>query len=207
MYDNNPLNNFLSLIDEGSRLEEDNLRSAKCLERAGTVKSLLTGLEFDGATDWNRKASQENLRKGWVENVAAKPEFQSRRINELWDLPKSCEIEKDMSIRQVMAWANKLLKPSGLGIKADPARYSLKPRFDILGLIRRKNQRGRYYKDRGNVLQQEPADDGHTFDEQAGEMRRMCDLGKDLDFIDVAFEDSETDCPGSSSASSGSSGR
>ena len=112
-----------------------------------------------------------------------------------------------MSIRQVMGWANKLLKAFGLEIKADHTRYSLKTRFDIMGLIRRKNRRGRYYKDRGNVLQQEPADDEHTFDEQAGEMRRVQDVGKDLDLIDVEFEDSETDCPASSSASSGSSGR
>jgi hypothetical protein len=209
MYDNNPLNNFLSLIDERNHLKEDNLRSAKFLERAGTVKSLLAGLGFDGAMGWNRKVSRDDLQKGWVENVAEKPEFQSKRINELWDLPKSSKIDKDMSIRQVMGWANKLLKDFGLEIKADHARYSLKPRFDIMGLIRRKNQRGRYYKDRGNVLQQEPADDKHAFDEQAGEMRRVCDLGKDLDLIDVEFEDSDTDCPASSSASasSGSSGR
>ena len=59
------------------------------------------------------------------------------------------------------------------------------------------------------MLQREPADDEHAFGEQAGKMRRVCDLGKDLDLIDVEFEDSDTDCPASSSASasSGNSGR
>jgi hypothetical protein len=193
MYDNNPLNNFLCLIDERNHVKEDNLRSAKFLEQAGTVKKLLKALGFDGAMDWRKKISRETFLKRWAENVVEVPEFQSKRINELWNLAKSRRIEKDMSMRQIMPWVNNLLKPFGLQLKADHMRYSLTTRFEVMGLIRRKNSRGRYFKDQGNLLKQKPADDEHAFDEQFGEMRWVCDLGKDLDEIDVEFETGSTD--------------
>jgi hypothetical protein len=201
MYDNNPLNKFLCLIDERNHCTEDNLRSAKFLEQVATSNKLLKALGFDGAMDWKKRISRETFRKHWVENVVATPEFQSKRINELWNLAKSRRVEKDMSIRQIMPWINNLLKPFGLQLKAEHARYSLAPRFDMMGLIRRKNSKGRYFKDQRNLMKQLPADSEHAFDEESGEMRWIYDLGKDLDAIDIEME-SETECPESPNGSS-----
>jgi hypothetical protein len=201
MYDNNPLNNFLCLIDERNHCKEDNLRSAKFLEQVATIHKLLKALGFDGAMDWKKRISRETFRECWIENVVATPEFQSKRINELWNLAKSRRVEKDMSIRQIMPWVNNLLKPFGLQLKAEHARYSLVPRFDMMGLIRRKNSKGRYFKDQRNLMKQLPADSEHAFDEESGEMRWIYDLGKDLDAIDIEME-SETEIPESPNGSS-----
>jgi hypothetical protein len=50
LYDNNPLDNFVGLVDIRNHQKEDNLRSAKFVERVAVVKKLIEGLGFEGVT-------------------------------------------------------------------------------------------------------------------------------------------------------------
>jgi hypothetical protein len=51
IYDDNPLDHFVGLIDIKNHKKENNLRSAKFIERVSTVDRLLRGLGFDNAVD------------------------------------------------------------------------------------------------------------------------------------------------------------
>ena len=52
-----------------------------------------------------------------------------------------------MTPQQILMWANSLLKPFSLQIKAGPTVYRLELQNDLLNLINRKNAEGRLYKD------------------------------------------------------------
>jgi hypothetical protein len=154
LYDNNPLDNFLSLIDIRNHDRRDNLRSAKHVERTEMVKKLLNGLGFASAVDKNR-IDRDTFVDGFVKNVAESSEFQNRkRINELFNLNKNRGIDKDMTPQRILLWANALLKPYGLNIKADHAKYKLEDRLDLQALIKRKNEKGRFFVDGENLLGQ-----------------------------------------------------
>jgi hypothetical protein len=73
-----------------------------------------------------------------------------------------------MNPRQILLWANILLKPFGLVIRADHAKYCLKERFDIQGLIKRKNSVGKFYIDGNNLLKQELPSPDLFIDETTG---------------------------------------
>ena len=62
-----------------------------------------------------------------------------------------------------------LIKPFGLKVDSDHGKYKLKERFDILGLTRRKNERGRFYEDAENLLGQVSKDGDPFIDEATGE--------------------------------------
>ena len=88
MYGNNPLNHFLSLIDMRNHHKEDNLKSAKFIERAQTLDALLWGLGFSSAVD------RDTIDKAtFVENgstyIVGKPEFQSKRLKDIFNLTKN----------------------------------------------------------------------------------------------------------------------
>ena len=70
-----------------------------------------------------------------------------------------------------MYWANLLLKPFGLVIRSIGKSYQLKQRFDIAGLILRKNDRGKFYTDGENLLGQVLTED-LFIDEETGEVKR-----------------------------------
>ena len=98
-------------------------------------------------------------------------EFQSKRLNELWGLSKSRRIDAEMNPRQILAWVNMLIKPFGLKVKSDHGKYRLEERFDIMGLIRRKNERGKYYVDGEGLLGQVLRSNDLFMDEETGEVR------------------------------------
>jgi hypothetical protein len=54
MFDNNPLDHFIALVDINNHQKEDNLRSAKMIEKVDTVKNLLHGLGFMNEMDRGR---------------------------------------------------------------------------------------------------------------------------------------------------------
>ena len=112
--------------------------------------------------------------------------FESKRLNELWNMTRTRRIDKDMSIRQVMFWINGLLKPFALVLKADHGKYFLGELFDIRGLIKRKNDRGTYFKDGNNLLDQLRGNPDLYIDVETGEIR---DKKKCYDDIVVEFED------------------
>ena len=96
-----------------------------------------------------------------------------------------------MTPRQVLPWVNLLMKPFGLVIKGDHNRYRLAERFDILGLIKRKNERGRYFVDGDNLLEQVKDDDDLFIDEETGEVRSRTMLIIDTSLLDVGVFDCE----------------
>ena len=59
-----------------------------------------------------------------------------------------------MTPQQILMWANSLLKPFSLQIKAGPKVYRLELQNDLLNLINRKNEEGRLYKDSRGLLKQ-----------------------------------------------------
>ena len=188
LHDNNPLKSYVSLIDIRNHEKEDNLRSAKFIERSETVMKLLRGLGFSSAADWCRKIDRAVLVKNWQDNIIGSCVFESKRLNELWNMTKTRRIDKDMSIRQVMFWINTLLKPFALVLKADHGKYFLGELCDIKGLIRRKNDRGTDFKDGENLLDQLRGNPDLYVDVETGEIRHK---KKRHDEIEVEFEDEE----------------
>lgn len=196
MYDSNPLNYFLGLVDIRNHKKEDNLRSAKFVEMVETVQKLITGLGFQSCVD-DSKVNRDTFVENWTSQIVNDPAFKRKRINELWNLPKSKQITEEMVPRQILLWANVLLKPFGLVFRAAPHGYKLKQRFDIQALVFRKNNRGKFYIDGENLLGQTLTDD-LFIDEATGEVKRvpraMLDpafaagldkLDAGLDFLDV----------------------
>ena len=167
IYDNNPLDNFLGLIDVKNHKKEDNLRSAKFLERVSTVDKLLRGLGFGNAVD-REKIRRDAFLENWTANIVGDETFKSKRICEIFNLAKSRKINEEMNPRQILLWANVLLKPFGLVLKADHAKYCLKEVFDIQGLIKRKNSVGKFYIDGKDLLKQELPSPDLFIDETTG---------------------------------------
>ena len=171
MYEANPLDHFLGLVDLRNHKKEDNLRSAKFVEMVETVQKLISGLGFQSCVD-DSKVNRETFVENWTNQIVTDKAFKRKRINEIWNLPKSKQISEDMTPRQVLLWANVLLKPFGLVIRAAPHGYKLKQRFDMQGLICRKNDRGKYYIDGENLLGQVLNKD-LFIDEETGEIKRV----------------------------------
>ena len=59
-----------------------------------------------------------------------------------------------MTPQQILMWANSLLKPFSLQIRAGEKTYQLEIQNELMSLITRKNKNGRIYKDGRNLLNQ-----------------------------------------------------
>ena len=154
IYGQNPLRNFLSLVDLGNHEAEDNLRSDKQIEKVKVVNRLLELLGWEHARDETR-LKKELVRENFVEKVVKDPLFTNRlRINELFDLEQKYNIHGDMIPQSVLAWANSLLKLFSLQIEAGEKTYQLEIQNELMSLITRKNKNGRIYKDGRNLLNQ-----------------------------------------------------
>jgi hypothetical protein len=194
MYDNNPLDNFLSLVDVRNHRREDNLRSAKHLERTALVDKLLKALGFASVVD-KTKIDRETLLRNFA-SICENPDFKGRkRINELFDLNKIRSIDKEMNPQRILLWANSLLKNYGICIKADHGSYKLEDKLDLLALIKRKNEAGKYFVDGSDLLKQVRGHKDLFIDEETGEVMSKVlheyDTSK-LD-VDVAFELAEAE--------------
>ncbi len=97
-----------------------------------------------------------------------------------------------MHSRPILLWASVLLKPFGLVIRAVGKAYKRKQRFDISGLIVRKNETGKFYIDENNLLEQDLTE-GVFVEKETGEVKRtpkpssekflsqLCRLDKGID--------------------------
>ena len=142
MFDNNPSDHFIALVDINNHRKEDNLRSAKMIEKANTMKNLLHGLRFMNEMDRGRIKRDEFL-ENWGDNIVGDARFKTKRLNEIFNLFTSRTINDEMNPEQIRCRANVLLKPFGLVIRSmSGGKYALKELFDIQGLIERKNSRG-----------------------------------------------------------------
>ena len=154
LYGNNPFRNFLSLIDVQNHRAEDNLRSEKFLEQVRIVNRLLELLGWQSARDENQLL-KDTVKDNFAEKVVSDPLFKrQKRLNELFGLEKAYNIHAGMTPQQILMWANSLLKPFSLQIKAGPKVYRLELQNDLLNLINRKNEEGRLYKDSRGLLKQ-----------------------------------------------------
>jgi hypothetical protein len=161
--------NFLSLIDMRNYIKQDNLSSAKHVEKVGLMQKLLEGLGFASPMDAREKDFQEFLTR-FRTNICEEPLFQNKkRINELWDLRKSTTINKEMKDRQVLDWVNSLMGYFGLRVRKERSTVSLEVQHDVLGIVQRKNARGKFYEDANNWLKQESQDGDPFIDEETGE--------------------------------------
>jgi hypothetical protein len=155
VYDQNPFKNFLALIDVANHHAEDNLKSDKQLERVKVAERLLQLLGWEHARDENQ-LKKELVKDNFAEKVVKDPLFKKqKRLNELFDLEKAYNIHAEMTPQQILMWANSLLKPFSLQIKAGEKVYRLELQNDLMSLIARKNKRGREYKDSRNLLNQQ----------------------------------------------------
>ena len=99
--------------------------------------------------------TEDDLMTRFVENVVDDPLFKrQKRLNELFNLNKSYNINKDMTPQQVLMWCNSLLKEFSLQIRAGKETYYLEFQNDLFALIERKNKIGKIYFDRDNLLKQ-----------------------------------------------------
>ena len=154
IYGQNPLRNFLSLVDLENHEAEDNLRSDKQIEKVKVVKRLLELLGWEHARD-ETQLKKDLVRDNFAERVVKDPLFTNRlRLNELFELEKKYKIHEDMTPQQILMWANSLLKPFSLQIRAGEKTYQLDIQNELMSLITRKNKNGRIYKDGRNLLNQ-----------------------------------------------------
>jgi pterin-4a-carbinolamine dehydratase len=155
IYGQKPYENFLALVDRQNHYAEDNLRSDKQLERVQVAERLIQLLGWEHARDENQ-LKKEVVRDNFVEKVVKDPLFKKQlRLNELFGLEKAYNIHAEMKPLQILMWANSLLKPFCLQVKAGEKAYRLEPQLEVLDWIARKNKRGRIYKDSRNLLNQQ----------------------------------------------------
>jgi len=154
LYGTSPLQKYIGLIDTRNHEAEDNLKSEKQLSKIEIVKALLERLGWENARDEDAIA-KEDLRTRFANNVVDDPLFKrQKRLNELFNLNKSYNINKDMTPQQVLMWCNSLLKDFSLQIRADKETYYLEFQNDLFALIERKNKIGKIYFDKDNLLKQ-----------------------------------------------------
>jgi hypothetical protein len=173
LFQRNLFRNFLSLVDLKNHVREDNLRSINLQESVGLVRELLLGLGWGSVVDQEAVMEREAFVTNFVCNIVEHESFRNqKRINELFDLRKTTKIHDNMDTKQMLIWVNSLLKPFALKVSAVDRHgggYRLEVCSDVLGIVRRKNAKGRLFEDRDNVLKQESPDGDPFVDEATGE--------------------------------------
>ena len=102
MHCNSPLNHVVSFVDIRNRHNEDSLRSAKFIESAQRIKTLLSGLGFSSAVDRD-KIDKDTFIENWCANIVGKPKFQSKLLNAILSLTKRQRITTVMTTRQKLS--------------------------------------------------------------------------------------------------------
>ena len=119
------------------------------------AERLLQLLGWEHARD-EKHLKKELVKDNFAEKVVKDPLFRKqKRLSELFDVEKAYNIHAEMTPQQILMWANSLLKPFSLQIKAGGKVYRLEFQNDFMSLIARKNKRGREYRDSRNLLNQQ----------------------------------------------------
>ena len=128
--------------------DDDNLKSGKQMEKVMLITKLLEGLGF-GHEHVEHEASMTN----WCCNIFDDLTFRRhKRINELFNLNKSSQITKDMTPRRVQNWINRVLEPFSLKVVLARDGYRLVILNDVLGIIKRRSERGQTFFDGKHLL-------------------------------------------------------
>ena len=172
MFTRNLFGNFLALVDLRNHEAQDNLRSANLRESVGLLRSLLSGLGFASPLD-EGVVERQTFVANFRQNICGGEPFRDpQRINALFGIRKSSRIDETLDTQHMLLWANALLKPFSLKISAvghHGEGYRLRVLSDMLGLVQRKNRRGRFFEDGENLLRQESPDGDPFIDEDTGE--------------------------------------
>ena len=145
---------FLSLIDLGNQRAEDTMDDIQLIEKVGFVRDLLGALGFSSVVDEGR-IEQETFMMNFVMNVMESPRFgDTKRINELFGFCKFSKPTMDMTSRRMVSWVNHIMKTFSLELRVERGSGDvyIDPLGDIVNLVRRKNEMGKYYHDEGNLL-------------------------------------------------------
>jgi hypothetical protein len=153
--------------------EQDNLKSAKLLKQVELLSKLVEGLGFASPVDQQTVVSREEFLTNWVCNIVDDDAFKDhQQINQLFDLRKNHQISEGMESKQILAWANALGKPCSIAVRAVDKHgggYRLEVLNEMLELIKRKNNHGKFYQDGNNLLGQQNKDGDPFIDEETGE--------------------------------------
>ena len=153
LFGSNPLQHFLSLIDMYNYPDDDNLRSVKQMEKVMLITKLLEGLGFGHVVDTERHVEHEAFMTNWCCNIFDDPTFRRhKRINELFNLNKSSQTTKDMTPRRVQHWVNRVLEPFSLKVVLEREGYRLVLLNDVLGILKRRSERGQTFFDGKHLL-------------------------------------------------------
>ena len=84
-------------------------------------------------------------------------------INELFNRPKGKRINDEMTVKQILLYVNKILKPYEISITSYRAKsYYIKQLYKFDELIARNNKTEVYYEDSMNILKQKRKPPPHT---------------------------------------------
>ena len=157
-------------MDLRNHRAQDNIKSEHHVERVRVVTALLERLGWEHVRD-ERRLAKDTVRQSFADSVVRDPLFRNqKRLNQLFGLHKNSSISVDMSPQQVLMWRNSLLKLFSVQVRAEKhGGYFIELQNDLLNLIKRKNDAGRFYEDSGNLLKQESKEGDPFVDEETGE--------------------------------------
>ena len=102
------------------------------------AERLLQLLGWEDARDENQ-LKKDLAKDNFVEKVAKDPLFNKHLLlNELFGLEKGYNIKAGMTPQQILMWANSLLKPFCLQIRAGEKVYRLEPQLEAMEWIARR---------------------------------------------------------------------
>ena len=160
------LDYFLALIDLGNHRTEDTRKDIHLVEKVDLVRDLVKALGFSSVVDEGR-IEQDTFMMNFVLNVLESPRFgDAKRINELFGLSKRSKPGVDMTARRMANWVSRIMKPFSLELRVEKGSGDMyiSPLGDIVNLVRRKNERGRYFEDEGDVLKLQRRPAANMFD-------------------------------------------
>ena len=116
------------------------------------------------------RIKRDEFLENWRDNVVGDARFKTKRSNAIFNLSKSRTVNDEMKPKQLLCWANVLLKPFGLVIGSmSGEKYALRELFDIQGLIERRRTRGgKFFMDRETKLKKLLPSEDLFIDEELG---------------------------------------
>jgi hypothetical protein len=146
--------NFLGLVDIANHRTEDTIKSHQFRERCRLAGELLRCLGFRSLLDAGVLA-KDDLVANFANHLVTSPLFADvRRVNELFGFGKARPISTNTDAKQVITWANGILRQFSLRLVRRGEQVRLTRENGIVELIGRRNDKGYRYEDAGGLLNQ-----------------------------------------------------
>ena len=115
------------------------------------------------------KIDQETFMENWRTRIVGEQEFQSQRLNDMFNMTQNHTLRADMTTWQILWWANVLLNPFGLVLRSLQYRhFRLEEKIYMKALIKWKNNIGKFYMDKDEFLKQKKPQTYLFLDEDTG---------------------------------------